>query len=424
MQLGVPHGMRAHDGVPHGMRAHDGVLDLSPRLAGLATRHTGDTLAPLEREVHPPLATGMSTTADRPVQRVTHVVATLEIGGAERFAVDLAIAQRRAGIDAHLVAMYGGGPLRDVARVADVPCATIERSVRWDPVAWSRLVALLRAMRPDVLHLHDASPILLGVPAARAAGCRTVVGVRHHVRPIGALREVLLRRCERRLSVCVASSRAVARFLASMGRAADLPVVHCGIDVTRFRFREPRTEVAPRILSVGRLDEQKGHLVLIEALAILRRTHPAARLVLAGEGPLRAAIVARARALGVLDAVDLAGIVTDTRALLEQSDLFCFPSLWEPQGLALLEAQAAGVPVVASALDGILETVQDGETGVLVPAGDPAALARALGALASDRIRRAALARRARDASARWDVGVAAARYDALYRAARAAGAA
>ena len=356
------------------------------------------------------------TARDDSVLRIAHVVANLEIGGAERFAVDLALAQRRNGADARLVAMYGGGPLLDVARGAGLPIHVIERRLRYDPIAWRRLVATLRAARPEVVHLHDASPILLGVPAARLAGCRATVGVRHHVRPIGTVREALLLCCEQRLSACVASSRAVASFLASMGRRADLPVVHCGIDVARFPCREPRAALAPRILSVGRLDEQKGHLVLVEAFARVRQERPEATLVIAGDGPLRDAMTARARALGVGDALTLVGTVVDTAPLLAGSDVFCFPSLWEPQGLALLEAQAAGVPVVASGVDGIFETVRSGETGVLVPPGDPAALARALVELAADPARCAALARCARAEIARWDLSVAAARYDGIYR--------
>ncbi len=349
---------------------------------------------------------------------ITHMIATLEVGGAERFAVDLASAQRRAGFDARLVAMYGGGPLLDVTRDGGVPCQVIERRFRNDPVAWWRLVGHLRRTRPDVVHMHDANPILLGVPAARLAGCRALVGVRHHVRTIGVVREALLRTSERRLSVCVASSQAVARFLESRGRPPDLPVVHCGIDASRFRFHPPRASVEPRILSVGRLDEQKGHLVLVEALAILKRGRPAATLTLAGHGPLRDAIAARARALGIERSVALVGTVTDTGPLLAASDLFSFPSLWEPQGLALLEAQAAGVPVVASAVDGILETVRHQETGVLVPAGDPVTLASALAGLAASHVRRASLAERARAAIDRWDVVAAAARYETVYQAA------
>lgn len=130
----------------------------------------------------------------------------------------------------------------------------------------------------------------------------------------------------------------------------------------------------PIILSIARLDEQKGHKFLLEAMSHI----PEAILVLAGSGPERAALEAQAQALAIADRVCFLGHRTDVPDLLACCDLFVLPSLYEGLPLSILEAMAAGKPVVASAVGGSPEAVLDGESGLLVPPGDSVALAKAL----------------------------------------------
>jgi glycosyltransferase involved in cell wall biosynthesis len=137
---------------------------------------------------------------------------------------------------------------------------------------------------------------------------------------------------------------------------------------------------APLALVPARLEDQKGHVHLLEAATRL----PEVRFALAGDGSRRAALEARARALGVADRVRFLGHRDDMPALLAASDIVVLPSLSEGLPIALLEAMAAGTPVIASAIGGVNELVRSGENGLLVPPRDPAALASAIRTLTSD----------------------------------------
>jgi glycosyltransferase involved in cell wall biosynthesis len=148
------------------------------------------------------------------------------------------------------------------------------------------------------------------------------------------------------------------------------------------------------VLTVARLDEQKGHCYLLEAAAQV----PEAQFVLAGDGPLRASLEAQARSLGVEDRVKFLGYRSDIADLLADCDVFVLPSLYEGLPLSILEAMSAGKPVIATHIGGTDEAVIAGETGLLVPPADSAALAAAIRSLLTDRplAQRLATAGRAR----------------------------
>jgi glycosyltransferase involved in cell wall biosynthesis len=173
--------------------------------------------------------------------------------------------------------------------------------------------------------------------------------------------------------------------------------------------------IAPRLVTAGRLDLTKGHDILIEATARLVKEWPEVSLTILGEGACRPNLEALAGTLGIADRVRFAGVTPRPEPLLAESDVFCFPSRSEAQGLALIEALAAGLPVVASAVGGILETVAPEETGLLVEPGNAAALADAIARLARDHELRSRLATTARERVSRWDVSLAARAYLALY---------
>ena len=148
---------------------------------------------------------------------------------------------------------------------------------------------------------------------------------------------------------------------------------------------------APVLVAVSRLVRQKGVDVAIDALAAIRERHPAAQLVVLGEGPLRGELVELAAQRGVSDAVSFPGRVGDVAWWLRRANVVVHPARWEGFGLALLEAMLCARPVVATAVSSIPEIVADGETGLLVPPDDPAALAEAVNALLDDPARATAL---------------------------------
>ena len=169
--------------------------------------------------------------------------------------------------------------------------------------------------------------------------------------------------------------------------------------------------------TLGRLTEQKGQRVLLQALARLASEHTNAVLFLAGTGPLRKSLEAEADRLGIADRVRFLGMRRDREHLYAAMDIFVLPSQWEGLSLALVEAMGAGRAVVATSVGGNPEVVTSGQTGLLVPPADPAALADALAGLAAQPDRRAALGEAAAaDARSRFSIEEHVAQLAALYR--------
>jgi glycosyltransferase involved in cell wall biosynthesis len=140
----------------------------------------------------------------------------------------------------------------------------------------------------------------------------------------------------------------------------------------------------PLIGVVGRLEPEKGHSFLLHAALLLKDSFPKARFVIVGGGPLESRLRKQCRSLGIEDRVVFAGFRRDLGRVYAAIDIPVVPSLMEPFGNVALEAMAAGKPVVASAVGGLLESIIDGETGLLVPACDPETLAGALASLMRD----------------------------------------
>lgn len=147
----------------------------------------------------------------------------------------------------------------------------------------------------------------------------------------------------------------------------------------------------PVLLHVGRFIEQKNHGGLLDVFARVRAEIPAAKLILLGQGPLKDQVLARVERDGLAGSVRYLGLRDDVAALMTASDVFLFPSLDEGFGLAALEANAAGLPVVGSAIDGLDEAVVDGQTARLFPVHDAVAMARATIELLTDRDARDAM---------------------------------
>lgn len=251
-----------------------------------------------------------------------------------------------------------------------------------------RLIRDLRALQPDVFHanLTWSLSCKYGLVAAILARTPAVVAMEHLFVDAAWRRPTVL---EQRL-IC----QGVDRYVAVSYEVAErlhqtfhiptrkLRVVHSSIAVDRFsrppnvplRIQLAQGSARRVVLTTARLHRQKGHCYLLQAAALL----PEAVFVLAGDGPERPRLEAQARELELAERVVFLGHRDDVPELLAACDLLVLPSLFEGLGLALLEAMAAGKPVVASAVGGIDEVVIDGETGLLVPPADPVALADAI----------------------------------------------
>lgn len=232
-----------------------------------------------------------------------------------------------------------------------------------------RLARLLRRLRPEVVHVTEVWPPAL--VAARLARAHRLL-VTHHT-PELPRRDNLAGRLWWRLGW---TARPEVIYTSEADRARDgrrpSHVVPLGIDLERLESGKPVLE-GTVVGNVARLAEQKGHRTLLDAVPLVLERHPEARFAIAGDGELRQELEERAQEFG--DHVVILGNRTDVPDLLASFSVFAYPSRFEGLCLAVIEAQAAGVPVVATPVGGIRETVVDGETGYLVPVGDAEALA-------------------------------------------------
>jgi glycosyltransferase involved in cell wall biosynthesis len=280
----------------------------------------------------------------------------------------------------------------------------------WDLAAAWRLAGLVRRERVDVLHYHTAHATAIGALARLRTGRRRTVAARRVSFP---LRHVVLSRLKYNLGAdrVIAVSEAIRRSLIAQGLCADRVVtIHSGIDPHRFqggdraRFRAatsapPLTWPPDAFLvgTVGHLAAHKGFDLFLEAAAAAARDLPSARFVVAGEGEEERELRRRADAIGLGNRVWFAGFRDDMPDVLAGLDLFVLASRGgEGSPAVLKEAMAAGVAVVATALDGVEEIIEDAAHGVLTPPGDAPALARAIVRLAADGALRARLVSEAR----------------------------
>jgi glycosyltransferase involved in cell wall biosynthesis len=328
--------------------------------------------------------------------RVVHVHRISGVGGSERHLLALLPALAELGADPVFLGLDDPAgepePFYAALKAARVPTARVGCPRDVDPALLRRVIRALRELRPDLVHTHLAHADVYGGLAAARLG-RPLVSTKHNddrfrTGPFRFVDRALAARARR----VIASSDALARFCVErVGLPSDkVTVVRYGLDSPPKPWgdnaRVELPEGARVLLAVARLVEQKGVDVAVAALPTIRATHPEAVLVVLGEGPLRDRLRAEAG-----DALVLPGRAGDVAAWLRRADLFVHPARWEGFGIVLLEAMLSSLPVVATRVSAIPEIVADGDTGLLVPPDDPAALAAAVTTLLGDRERAQAL---------------------------------
>jgi glycosyltransferase involved in cell wall biosynthesis len=354
--------------------------------------------------------------------RVLHLITRLDLGGAQQNTLYSAAHHDRTRFDVSLIAGRGGVLDAEAEALPDVRVELVDwlkHAVApvYDPVAVVRLAAILRRRRFDVVHTHSSKAGMVGRWAARLAGVPNVVHTVHGWSFNGeqsSATRALYRGLERltaaitdRLVVVSDADRRRGLEL-GIGREERYRLIRSGIDGARFRAPSVSRELVRRELgfdahdivvgTLACLKPQKAPLDFVEIARLALRSDPRLRFFVAGDGVLREAVERRIAAAGLQGHVKLLGWRRDAVDLLHAMDLFLLTSRFEGLPRAVLQAMAAGVPVVATAVDGTPEVVIDGETGVLVPPGQPARAADRLVALSGDpgtraRMRDAARAR-------------------------------
>ena len=328
--------------------------------------------------------------------RVLHVVKVAGISGAENHLLLLLPALRDRGWDVAAVMLHEGEPGAEdfAARLeADgVPVERVRLSRAFDPRAFARILRRARRDRPDVVHTHLVHADFHGLPAGRLARVPALVSTKHGFNAFRDRKAFATadRAVASLADVHVAISAGLARYLAESEGfdAATFEVVHYGIEAGS---EPPPLPGAPRLAIVGRLIPIKGHDVLLRAVARARERLPGLTLEIAGDGELEQELRATAIRLGLGDAVTFLGRVAPVDPVLERAEVVVVPSFGEGFGMVALEAMERGRPVIASAVGGLPEIVDEGRTGLLVPPGDVEALVRAIAQVADDPARAAGM---------------------------------
>ena len=325
--------------------------------------------------------------------KITHFVENLERGGLERTVIDLIGAQREAGHECRVICLFQRGPLADELSARGVVVEVCGKSQGIDTKAIRRARAFLQQMPAGILHTHNATAHYHAVLAAYGLPLQRIINTRHGmgVATRGSRGEWLYRRSMRLTDYAVAVCEAARDRFAQSGVRPRIRLLSIPNGIRLDAFTKASTQARQSLASelelpagtrivgtVGRLQPVKDQATLIRAFKHVHDQVPDAALVIVGDGPLRGELERVAAAEGVAGAVRFLGDRSDVPRLLQGMDLFALSSLSEGYSIALLEACAAGLPIVATRVGGNAEIVRDGVNGALVSAGDPIVMAASI----------------------------------------------
>jgi glycosyltransferase involved in cell wall biosynthesis len=364
---------------------------------------------------------------DRPV-RILHVIHDLGFGGAQRLLTDLVLNIDPRKYSPSVASLYSpqSTPYEEELRKRNIRVSYLGKHPGLDVGVAFRLGAVLRDVRADIVHTHCYA-LRYALPYVLARKVRAAVHTVHNLAAKDAERPRWLTALAYRAGVVpVAVCEEVARTVRQLHGLRDVPVILNGVDVQRFRaMAKSRERVRSGLgigartvvfLNVARLSQQKNHALLLASYARAVRERPDSRLLIAGTGEMESMIRQTLDALSLHRNVSLLGRRDDVPAILAASDVFVLSSSWEGNPLVVMEAMAAGKPVLCTSVGGVPELIQDGVTGRLVPTDNEEALAAGMVELASDPAKRETLgALAAAEALRKFDVGIMVRSYEELY---------
>ncbi|MGE3315740.1 MAG: glycosyltransferase [Planctomycetaceae bacterium] len=358
--------------------------------------------------------------------RIAFVITDLDAGGAERALVQLATRLDRSRFEPHVYCLSGPGELVEVLRKDAIPVECLGAKRWWNVGAVWILSRQLARLRPAIVQTSLFHANIAGRLAAKAAGVRPVIcGIRVAERRsrvplwIDRATDWMVDR-----HVCV--SRGVEQFSIERGklRPEKLVVIPNGVDTDLYAAAAPADlaqfgipNESETVLFVGRLDPQKAPEIVVEAARRLIPMNDRLHFLFVGEGPQRATLIAEIKRNGLEHRVHLAGRRSDVASIMKACTCLVLPSRWEGMPNVVLESMAAGLPVIATKVEGISELIAEGETGVLVSSPSGESLAEAITSLTRSPERMKAVAERAQTLMRErfaWDQVVSA--HDDLYR--------
>lgn len=370
--------------------------------------------------------------------RVLHIITRLEFGGAQRNTLFTAANLDRSLFSVGLAWGPGdeldseAGGIEDLERF-EITSLTRPIAPVMDLRALRDLRRAIRAFEPDIVHTHSSKAGILGRTAAHLEKVPVVVHSIHGwgFTPLQSpAKRRLLVAAERWVAPWTDHFIAVSQANIDQGRdlgllGDDISLIRSGIDLSPFRDSPDPAPIRHRlgipdgvrvVTQIGNLKPQKAPLDFVRVAAIVASSSPEVHFVIAGDGPLREQVIALAGELGIADRLHLPGWWRDVPGLLGATDVALLTSRHEGLPRAVVEALAAGVPVVATAVDGTPEVVRDGVNGMLAPAGDIERLAAEVCTLLEDEDRRRVMGEAAVLGLEAFDINLMVRRQEELYQ--------
>lgn len=349
--------------------------------------------------------------------KIIHIIPTLGGGGAERLLVDLASNINKEKYEIKIISLKTSNYWEKELMQKQIVCAALAQKKGVSLITWWRLVRLLKMKQPDIVHTHLFGADFYGILAAKIAGCKTIISTEHNINYSEGLTKRLVKRyVYKYANQIIAVSGAVRDYLVKERiDQAKIKVVHNGINTHKFLARRNYFQKEKLLIgTVGKLEEQKGIEDLISAMSLIKNNNINCQI--AGEGPLRESLQALITKLKLEDKVRLIGWQSEINKFFSKLDIFVLPSRWEGFGLVVLEAGLAGLPVIASGVDGLKEIIENNKNGVLVEPGNAEVLATAIRRLANDIKRQERLAQALQNtALQRFSLGDMVRKYEDIY---------
>jgi len=308
--------------------------------------------------------------------KIVYIINSLALGGAEKLLLNICRFIDKEKFEVFVCTVNGGGPLLDEFEKLDITLKIFQKKSKLGLNVIGQIYRFLKEIKPQIVHTHLFAGDTWGRIAAIFAKIPIIIVTEHNLNlDEGFIKKLIKLILSWFTDKIIAVSGGVRDYSIKIEKikADKLEVIYNGIDLTKFAFRgyKPIDLANVKAVVVARLEKQKGHQYLIEALPLILKKYPNFVLNILGTGSLLADLKSQAGSLGLLNKVVFWEQQLEVEKILPQMDLFILPSVWEGLGIAILEAQAVGVPVLASNVGGIKEIVTDKKTGLLFEPKDP-----------------------------------------------------